>query len=356
MNAHDRLLAAIRRQPTDRVPCAPHVSPAIARSMPADEWQALLDHTDVTMSVGALADTQIFGGQYLLDHTTVRRDGDTTSTEIETPQGLLRTRQVRTRDASWVEEHLVKDVHDVERLLSIPYSPPAFDVDTYWAWEAELGEQGLVALGMPSAFRFCLGVLGSQPLYTLIADDLELVERLVATMNERLAAYVEACCEKGVRSFWMGGSEHCGPGVVHPRLFRRLITAYDTRIVAIMHDHDALVNYHTHGKLHDILDEIAAIGVDVLSPIETGLRGDVTLAEVKQRVGDRICLKGNLDDMAFLALASPDEVRAAAEDCLAQAAEGGGYILSGTDAGIYRPEWVESFLVMAEVARGCRYS
>jgi uroporphyrinogen decarboxylase len=208
---------------------------------------------------------------------------------------------------------------------------------------------------MPSAFRFCLGVLGSQPLYMLIADDVDLVERLVATMNERLAVYVEACCEKGVRSFWMGGSEHCGPGVVRPAMFRRLITPYDARIVAMMHDYGAVVNYHTHGKLHDVLDEIAAIGVDVMSPIETGLRGDVTLAEVKERVGDRICLKGNLDDMAFLTLAQADEVRAAAEDCLAQAAAGGGYILSGTDAGIYRPEWVASFLVMAEVAREYRY-
>ena len=50
-----------------------------------------------------------------------------------------------------------------------------------------------------------------------------------------------------------------------------------------------------------------------------------------------------------------DVVRAAAEDCIAQAAEGGGYILSGTDAGIYSSHWVESFLVMAEVARTHTY-
>jgi hypothetical protein len=55
--------------------------------------------------------------------------------------------------------------------------------------------------------------------------------------------------------------------------------------------------------------------------------------------------------MAYLALVSAGEVRAAAKDCIAQAAAGGGYILSGTDAGIYTPEWVQSFLVMADVAR-----
>ena len=153
----------------------------------------------------------------------------------------------------------------------------------------------------------------------------------------------------------MGGSEHCGPGVVHPRMFKRMITPYDKRIVEIIHDYGGIVNLHTHGKLKDILDDIAEIGVDVLSPIESGIRGDVTLAEVKERIGDRVCLKGNLDDMAFLALASEEEVRSAAQDCIEQAAEGGGYILSGTDAGIYSPEWVESFLVMAQVARNYMY-
>ena len=107
-----------------------------------------------------------------------------------------------------------------------------------------------------------------------------------------------------------------------------------------------------HGKLKAICDDLLAIGSDVVSPIETGLRGDVTLAEAKAAIGDRICLKGNLDDMAFLAIDPIESVRAAALDALEQAAAGGGYILSGTDAGIYSPEWVQAFLAMAEVSRG----
>lgn len=351
MNSRERLLAAIRREEADRVPCAPHLSPATIKGMPPEEWDALLRRTDVTLSVGALGDVQILGGQRLIDATRTIRDGDAVITEIETPQGLLRSRRVDTPEASWQAEHLFKAREDVDKLLSIPYEPPRFDVEPYRQWLEIVGNEGLVALGMPSAFRFCLGFFGSQALYLMIADDPELVERLVAIMNERLAWYIEACCRLGVDSFWMGGSEHCGPGVVSPRTFQRMITPYDQRIVAIIHDHGGIVNYHTHGKLRGILDDIAAIGVDVLSPIETGLRGDVTLADVKARVGDRLCLKGNLDDMAFLALESEEAVRVAAEDAIRQAAAGGGYILSGTDAGIYSPRWVKSFLVMAEVAR-----
>ena len=137
---------------------------------------------------------------------------------------------------------MFKSREDVDKVLSIPYRPPAFDVSEYQEWVERIGDQGFVALGMPSAFRFCLGFFGSQALYLMMADDPDLVERLVATMNERLALYVEACCEKGVRSFWMGGSEHCGPGVVHPRMFRRLVTPYDKRIVRIIHDHGGTIH------------------------------------------------------------------------------------------------------------------
>jgi hypothetical protein len=319
--------------------------------MAPEEWEALLTRTDVTMSVGGLSDEQIFGGQYWLDHSAVRREDGATTICIETPKGILRTRRVATPETSWVAEHYYTTPADVERLWSVPYDLPAFDVAAYQQWKERVGEEGFVALGVPSAFRFCLGFFGSQQLYLAIADQPDLVERLVATMNERLARYVAACCQKGVRSYWMGGSEHCGPGVVHPRTFRRMITPYDKRIVDLIHEHGGIVNYHTHGKLHDILEEIAEIGVDVMSPIETGLRGDVTLTEVKARVGDRICLKGNLDDLAFLAQAGPEAVRAAAGACIAQAAAGGGYILSGTDAGIYSPQWVKRFLLMAEVAQ-----
>jgi hypothetical protein len=355
MNSRERILAATRLQEPDCVPCSPHVGPAMVEQMTAEEWHALSAKTDVTMSVGALGDAQIYGGQYWLDHSVVAHEGNVIITRVETPRGVLTTRQVLTREASWVAEHCYKMPEDVDKLLSVPYHRPSFEVTAYRAWEERLGEEGLVALGIPSAFRFCLGFFGSEMLYLAIADQPDLVEHLVATMNERLALYVQTCCWKGVRSFWMGGSEHCGPGVVHPRVFRRMVTPYDKRIVEIIHDHSGIVNYHTHGKLDDILDQIIEMGVDVMSPIETGLRGDVTLAEVKARVGDRVCLKGNLDDMAFLAQALPGEVRAAAKDCIAQAASGGGYILSGTDAGIYDPRWVQSFLVMADVARAHGY-
>ncbi len=355
MKSQERILAAFRREPSDHVPCAPHVSPQLVANMAPGDWEALLHQTDVTMTVSALGDAEIMGGQMYIDGRRIIKQGAEQTTIVETPMGELTMRVVATPEANWTAEHLIKNDEDIDRILSIPYAPPAFSLDAYERWTAEVGDEGLVALGIPTPFRVCLGLLGSEALYMRMADDPDLIEKIVALMCTRTEAYVRACCERGVRHFWMGGSEHCGPGVVHPRFFRRMITPYDRRIVAIIHEYGGTVNQHIHGRLRDILDEIVDIGCDVFSPIETGLRGDVTLAEAKARVGDRICLKGNLDDMAFLALASPDEVRVAAQDAIAQAAEGGGFILSGTDAGIYSDRWLLNMLLMADVAREHRY-
>jgi len=216
VNSRERILAAMQCEEADRVPCSPHISGRMVEQMSAQEWAALRKHTDVTMVVSALGDDAIFGGQAWLDHQQFIVARDTSVSVVETPLGPLRSQRVITREASWIVEYYFKSPGDVERLLSIPYAPPRFDLGDYFGWEKELGEDGLVALGIPSAFRFCLGFFGSEQLYLMIADDVDLIERLVRAMNERLARYVQACCQRGVRSFWMGGSEHCGPGVVHP--------------------------------------------------------------------------------------------------------------------------------------------
>jgi len=354
MNSKERILAAFRHEPVDRVPCSPHMGVGLINRLQPDEWQALREQTDVTMNAGGLGDVAIFGGQYYLDHSRRSTEGNVTTIEVETPKGMLVSTFEVTKESgggSTTTEHMGKSDADIERLLSIPYEPPTFDVDAYHQWTRDLGDEGLVALGTCSPFRLLLGFFGPNVLYLRMADDPDLMERIVATMCERVEIYVDACMDKGVEHFWMGGSEHCGPGVVSPKYFERLVTPYDKRIVARIHERGGTQNMHMHGKLKAVCDDLIAINPDALSPVETGLRGDLTLAEAKARLGSHICVKGNLDDMAFLAIEPLEDVRAAALDALHQAAADGGYILSGTDAGIYSPEWVKAFLVMAEVAK-----
>ena len=133
MNSRERILAAIHLQEADRVPCSPHLGPATVLNMPAEEWRALLEKTDVTIAVSALGDTEIFGGQALIDNTRTQRNGDEVITEIETPKGLLRSRQVRTREASWVAEHMFKHYDGVLKVDGEVGNKKTYDPRTYLA-------------------------------------------------------------------------------------------------------------------------------------------------------------------------------------------------------------------------------
>ena len=60
--------------------------------------------------------------------------------------------------------------------------------------------------------------------------------------------------------------------------------------------------------------------------------GDVDLKTVKARIGDRVCLKGNIDLLYVLKEGSSSQVEAAVRQAIQAAGPGGGYILATSDA------------------------
>jgi uroporphyrinogen decarboxylase len=56
------------------------------------------------------------------------------------------------------------------------------------------------------------------------------------------------------------------------------------------------------------------------------------LGRVKQMIGDRICLVGNIDCAHLLPHGTVEEVREAVRTAIADAAAGGGYMLSSSNS------------------------
>jgi uroporphyrinogen decarboxylase len=76
------------------------------------------------------------------------------------------------------------------------------------------------------------------------------------------------------------------------------------------------------------------------------------IAEVKEKLGDRICLVGNIDCVEVLVSAGPDEVTAVVRETLRTAAPGGGYILASSNS-IHAGVAAENYLAM--VRAGLEY-
>jgi uroporphyrinogen-III decarboxylase len=125
-------------------------------------------------------------------------------------------------------------------------------------------------------------------------------------------------------------SAFAGAGFLSRRQYRAFVLPFERAAIAgVKHAYPDLPIYtHTCGAIGDRLDLMEATGTDGIDTLDPPPLGTVDLADAKARLGRRLFIKGNLDPVATLLNASPDDCRAAAFERLAVAKSGGGYILS----------------------------
>ncbi len=132
-----------------------------------------------------------------------------------------------------------------------------------------------------------------------------------------------------------------------PAMFDEFITPYLTRLVAGYRELGFYVIKHTDGNIMPILDALVAAQPHALHSLDP--QGRVDLAEVKQRVGDRVCLIGNVN-CALLQTGSDEAVVADVQRALRDGMPRGGYVF-GTSNCIYTGMDLNRYELMLRVWR-----
>jgi uroporphyrinogen decarboxylase len=122
--------------------------------------------------------------------------------------------------------------------------------------------------------------------------------------------------------------------MVSPKHLRQHFFPWLKACIDLAHRKGKLFIYHTDGDVSLVLDEIIAAGADGLHPIEPKA---MDIAKLKQTIGHRIALLGNIDLGYTLTRGTPAEVEAEVKERLRTVAPGGGYAL-GTSNSV--PEYV----------------
>jgi len=138
-----------------------------------------------------------------------------------------------------------------------------------------------------------------------------------------------------LNAYMDGGAEVClctddlatktGP-FMSPKLFTELLQPCYQRLTENIHDRGGKVILHTDGQITPLLDFIIGCGFDGLHSLEPA--AGVDLAVIKKKVGDKICLLGNIDTTHVLTQGTKKEVEDAVKYAIKTAAPGGGFILS----------------------------
>ncbi|MCC7262477.1 MAG: hypothetical protein IT369_08150 [Candidatus Latescibacteria bacterium] len=343
MTSRQRILAAMRRERPDRVP----VSPFTLGKLDLDDaftWE-FIRCTDPILSVGGGGQAFLGGGARVESHA----EGNDTITLIHTPRGPLRRVSRHNEITSATIEFPLKTPEDVQRFLSIPYVPPVIDPAPFHRLKERVGEEGLVTVGIENAVCLPAAWFSPEGFCLAWADTPDLVSELTRVASERALAYVEQLCRAGVDAFRIIGGEYASVQL-GPQGFDALVMPFDPELVALMHRHGALAYYHNHGPVTQFLERFAELGIDALDPLEASPWGDCDLAEAKRRIGHRVCLVGNLDDMEVVESRSREEVCALGRLCLEQAGLEG-FLLGGTASGTYSETGARNFMALVEVAR-----
>lgn len=179
-------------------------------------------------------------------------------------------------------------------------------------------------------------------------DDPDGFKRELDAATDRTIAETKPLIDAGIGAIFMGADYATTQGpFLSPVMFGEFIAPFLHRTIAGHQANGAYVIKHTDGGIMPILDQIVACAPDALVSIDPTAGMDI--AEVKRRVGDRICLGGNVD-CSPLMRGARDEIRRSALYCLKHGMPGGGYIFMSSNS-VYPPVEIEDYLFMLDIRK-----
>jgi hypothetical protein len=214
-----------------------------------------------------------------------------------------------------------------------PYEPERAD---YWPEYlfrtielvlGEVGEQLSVHGEIFSPFTQLMELFGYERALMYLIDEPDRCRAI-------LAAYAQGAADLGVRQARRGvdavliSSAFAGGGFISPGQYRQFVLPYEAQLVGRIQQEDVPVYTHTCGRLGDRLELMAETGIDGIDTLDPPPLGSVDLEDAKRRVGDRVFFKGNIDPVGTLLTKTRAEVREDALWRLKIGSRRGGYILS----------------------------
>ena len=342
MTSRQRLLAAMKFEKLDRVPVSPFglgkldPNSQIARDLIARTDPFIEAHVPGDIYYGAACERR------------TRTEGGLTTTVTVTPLGELTQRVQATSVTSACTEFPLKTPDDVEKYLSIEYVSPEVDASAFHARKAEIGEQGLVLAGLPTAICLPAVMLSPETFCLWWSDHPDLLVMLTNLFAARVNDWADRLCKAGVDAFRLVGGEYASVQL-GPVGFDALALEQDAELVDIIHRHGAVAYYHNHGPVMSFMARFAHIGMDALDPLEAPPWGDADLRRARELCPDEVAFVGNLDDMEIMEKLPFEQIEPIARERLESAGDRG-FILGGTASGIYTEKAARNFMKLVDVS------
>jgi len=315
MTSQERLLAALRGQPVDRLPWSPFLAywwehQPIEFQQQGQPWFFKQIGADALLRGFATAFTASYH-QDGCSQVETYEDG-LLRCEYHTPIGSLLSQSRYSPDGRtiFISDHPVKTAHDFEILAYLAAHmriSPAFEQVSNPI--QQLGQDGLfVALVSPfgkTPFQHMVEYwVGTQGIAYALADFPQAVEDCLSVMSTKALEAVRISAASPTRAFitW----EDSSTTNVSPRLFERYIVPDLNRWGSEIHSAGKLFLHHACGHVRALMKAIAREEIDMVESLSPPPTGNIEIWEAQAQLPAHIGLIGGIEPVNFLNLSDHD--------------------------------------------------
>jgi len=222
---------------------------------------------------------------------------------IETPTGRLYFKDEERKNINtfWNIERPVNNVKELKMLAEIPFHFEKASIksyiDNFKKEHEKLGNRGIMNIDFPSPIVAISHTMTLTNFLVMSFTEKNYFHKLLEEITRRCLIIIDAIFKDNrlETTVTLGGSEQCTPPLMSPKAFDEYVVPYDGEIIKRLKMYGIPVNMHCHGKVRYALSRMVDMGVDFSDPVEPPPQGDVTYAEARNIVGQKLTLVGNLE-------------------------------------------------------------
>jgi len=167
-------------------------------------------------------------------------------------------------------------------------------------------------------------VVGMNDFMMMVYENRDLIEDMLEISCKHYVDMTKAIVAEGVDFIFPADDVAFKTGLfIPPEIFKELWTSRMKKIFEPAVNAGVPIMFHSDGKIDDIIEDLIDMGLDCLNPMDPY---GVDYREYKKRYGDRLCLSGNMDIEFPLSKGTPEDVDADVKAHMEVLKPGYGYV------------------------------
>jgi len=301
MTPRERLYAAVRGRPRDRVPVTPIFMAWAAHYVRRTYREFYLDG-DI-LAEAQLAVTRAFNVEQVSAISDPWREASAYGMEFDYPgEGV-----------GIPKGALIESPEDLARLgpLDVDASPRLADrVRAVEKMAAELGRTHSVLGWVEGPLAEYADLRGINEAMIDLIDRPEMFRDAAEVLVANALAFARAQIAAGADMIGVGDA---AASLIGPDLYARYVLEWEKKLFEGIHEAGAAVKLHICGNITGIVGQMPATGADIID-----VDWMVPLGRARKAVGPDVALCGSFDPAAVLLRGAADDVAAAARQCIAE--------------------------------------